>query len=314
MQRRDIPPLAIPSRRHFSPSGGPASWSKEILIVTDDGESTVPSSPTPMNSSIMKFGAQDIDSVLALPTSPLSENSPRPTLNSRTKSSPSYLTLSPTPYSPSFTMPMTPPPSPLKSSSRPPSRESVKSLPVPIHTPTPPNFPRVLHRNSSPTVHTGIWQNTNVNGEAPQFSRHNMGSDVIMPIPARNRQTKPVVSPKPKMMARSPSPVASTSTLNNNFLAPPPFRRHARRRSNSTSAIPEQRPAPKEPVARVLESPSESSSSSSGNTASDTSHISLSSLRARTKSVLDRGRLFVHARAQAISNVDSILGPAAHKS
>ncbi|KAJ3999570.1 hypothetical protein F5050DRAFT_1804881 [Lentinula boryana] len=314
MQRRDIPPLTISSRRRQF--GGLASQSREILIVTDTRDiihgmgSHNPVSPR--NSSTpnlpLNIGLHTMDTIPVLPASPLSETIPRSNLISRKSSPPNFLTLNssplspPTPFSPLFTMPMTPPPSPLKSSSRPPSRESTKSLPVPIHTPTPPNFPRVFHRNSSPAVHTGIWQNTNAYGEAPQFSRHNMGSDVVMPIPARSRQAKPIAMVEPILVVRSPSPVASTSSSKADFLAPPPFRRnaHNRKRSNSTSAVLDQKSESKEPVVHDLPI---------SEFTSDTPHSGLGSLRARTKSVISRSKHFVHSRAQAISNVDSILGP-----
>ncbi|KAJ4468816.1 hypothetical protein J3R30DRAFT_1609465 [Lentinula aciculospora] len=277
MQRRDIPPLTIPSQRRV-PFGGSAYQSREIVVVPDMQDMIQgmgsPSLVSPRNSSTPNLALNfRIDSPPSLPPSPRAETAPRPNLSSRKTSPPSFLTINSTPLStttpssPSFSMPMTPPPSPLRSSSRPPSRESTKSLPVPIHTSAPPNFPRAFHRNSSPAVNIGIWQNTSVYGEAPQFSRYNIGSNVVMPISAKGRQEKATLNAKPNWPVHSP--VTSTSSLTTDFLAPPPLRRHAhsRPRSNSTGAVLDRMVEAKEPVADP---------------------DSLGSLRARTKSVLSR--------------------------
>ncbi|KAJ3933900.1 MAG: hypothetical protein NXY57DRAFT_959536 [Lentinula lateritia] len=324
MQRKDIPPLTIASRgQQFSLFGGFASQSREIVLISDTQDITQgmesPSSVTPSDSSTsglslnLNLRTHSTDSVLSLPSSPRSENAFRPTLTSRKTSPPGYLTiintpLSPvTPSSPSFSLPMTPPPSPLKSSSRPSSRESTKSLPVPTHTVTPPDFPRVLHRNSSPTVHTAVWPTTSTFEEAPQFSRHNLGSDVVMPISAKGRQGKSISSVKPAPVVHRPAiPTSSSST---NLLAPPPFRRHVhnRRRSNSTSAALDQKAQVDEPAIHLASELTQKS----GSIPSNTPHAGLGSLRAHTKSVLSKSKRFVHSRAQAISHVDSILGPTA---
>ncbi|KAJ3813095.1 hypothetical protein F5876DRAFT_63451 [Lentinula aff. lateritia] len=322
MQRKDIASPTIASRgQQFSLFGGPASQSREIVVISDTQDiiqgMESPSSVTPSYPSTpglsLNLRTQSTDSVLSLPSSPRSENPFRPTFTSRKTSPPGYLTitntpLSPvTPSSPSFSMPMTPPPSPLKSSSRPSSRESTKSLPVPTHTVTPPNFPRVLHRNSSPTVHTAVWPTTSTFEEAPQFSRHNLGSDVVMPISAKGRQGKLIFSAKPTLVVHRP--VIPTSSSSTNLLAPPPFRRHvhSRRRSNSTSAALDQKALADEPA---IHSASELTQQS-GSIPSSTPHASLVSLRAHTKSVLNKSKRFVHSRAQAISHVDSILGSTA---
>ncbi|KAJ3850481.1 hypothetical protein EV368DRAFT_84505 [Lentinula lateritia] len=188
-------PVPSPIRRHSvrrplrsSPLAGPALSSEGLVIPDEDVQrrckpNRISSSPELPSTSSPSIYPADIDH-LPLHTYPAITTRPR--LHQR-NSSPNYLTvpsvsLTKSPSAPSLHMPSTPPSfstSP-KTSLRPPYTESNTS-------------PTSTAARSAPVM-AGDWLVTNTYAETPRFSRLNMGSNVVMPVPAKEYRRKSIGS------------------------------------------------------------------------------------------------------------------------
>ncbi|KAJ4471507.1 hypothetical protein J3R30DRAFT_3710029 [Lentinula aciculospora] len=178
--------LSVHRPLRSSPLAGPALSSEGLLVPDEDDQrrckpSRISSTPDlPVVSPYSSVYPTD-----RLLSPPHSGNTSRPTLVQR-KTSPSYLgipsvSLAKSPSAPSLHVSSTPPSSP-NSSSRPPSRENATS----DSSPTP----------TSPRSAPGDWLITNSFGDTPRFSRLSMGSNVVMPVPAKEYRRKSVASVK----------------------------------------------------------------------------------------------------------------------
>ncbi|KAJ3874519.1 hypothetical protein F5051DRAFT_91364 [Lentinula edodes] len=184
-------PMPSPIRRHSvhrplrsSPLAGPALSSEGLVIPDEDVQrrckpNRISSSPELPSTSSPSIYPADIDHL------PLPAITTRPRLHQR-NSSPNYLTvpsvsLTKSPSAPSLHMPSTTPSSPSpKLSLRLPYIESNMS-------------PTSSAPRSAPVV-AGDWLVTNTYAETPRFSRLNMGSNVVMPVPAKEYRRKSIAS------------------------------------------------------------------------------------------------------------------------
>ncbi|KAJ3900669.1 hypothetical protein F5879DRAFT_971717 [Lentinula edodes] len=185
-------PMPSPIRRHSvhrplrsSPLAGPALSSEGLVIPDEDVQrrckpNRISSSPELPSTSSSSIYPADIDHL------PLPAITTRPRLHQR-NSSPNYLTvpsvsLTKSPSAPSLHMPSTPSPfSPsTKLSLRPPYIES--------------NTSSTSSALRSAPVVAGDWLVTNTYAETPRFSRLNMGSNVVMPVPAKEYRRRSIAS------------------------------------------------------------------------------------------------------------------------
>ncbi|KAJ3929931.1 MAG: hypothetical protein NXY57DRAFT_361648 [Lentinula lateritia] len=183
-------PMPSPIRRHSvhrplrsSPLAGPALSSEGLVIPDEDVQrrckpNRISSSPEIPSTSSPSIYPADIDHL------PLPAITTRPRLHQR-NSSPNYLTvpsvsLTKSPSAPSLHMPSTPPS--FSTSPKPSLRPLyIQSNTSPIST-VPPSAP------------VGDWLVTNTYAETPRFSRLNMGSNVVMPVPAKEYRRKSIAS------------------------------------------------------------------------------------------------------------------------
>ncbi|KAF9070400.1 hypothetical protein BDP27DRAFT_625276 [Rhodocollybia butyracea] len=201
----DIPSTSSTMRRHSvrhsvrplrsSPLAGPALSSEGLVISNEDMQgkakpSRISSASDLSSSSTSLYSLDWMDPIPHFP-SPPHRGIVMPMFDKRKSSPPGFLApISASSPSPSLPIPPITPPLTPKASSRPPSRENTKSFPGSAHTATPSNFPRVLHRNPSSEI--GDWLSTNTFGETPRFSRVRMGSNVVMPISAKEYRRKSI--------------------------------------------------------------------------------------------------------------------------